>query len=76
VASSVLQVKITAEAARRFLVARHFLAAARSLPGGLNGVLEVLRRLGSIQVDPIAVAGRLQRAPHLATERRLFLSRP
>jgi uncharacterized protein len=51
-------VKVTAEAARRFLVARHFLAPARSLAGGLDGVLEVLRKLGSIQVDPIAVAGR------------------
>jgi uncharacterized protein YcaQ len=51
-------VEVTAEAARRFLVARHFLAPARSLAGGLDGVLEVLRKLGSIQFDPIAVAGR------------------
>jgi uncharacterized protein YcaQ len=51
-------VKVTAEAARRFLVARHFLVPARSLAGGLDGVLEVFRKLGSIQVDPIAVAGR------------------
>ena len=50
--------KVTAEAARRFLVARHFLAPARSLDGGPNAVLEVIRRLGSIQFDPIAVAGR------------------
>ena len=50
--------KVTAEAARRFLVARHFLAPARSLAGGLDGVLEVFRTLGSIQFDPIAVAGR------------------
>ena len=49
--------KVTAEAARRFLVARHFLAPARSLTG-LDGVLEVFRRLGSIQFDPVAVAGR------------------
>ena len=49
---------VSAEAARRFLVARHFLAPARSLPGGPDAVLEVLRRLGSIQFDPIAVAGR------------------
>ena len=49
--------KVSAEAARRFLVARHFLAPARSLTGP-DGVMEVLRRLGSIQVDPIAVAGR------------------
>jgi uncharacterized protein len=51
-------VAVTAEAARRFLVARHFLAPARSLAGGRDGVLEVFRRLGSIQFDPIAVAGR------------------
>jgi uncharacterized protein YcaQ len=51
-------VKVTADAARRFLVARQFLTPARSLPGGLDGVLEVFRKLGSIQFDPIAVAGR------------------
>jgi uncharacterized protein len=53
-----LHVKVTAEAARRFLVARHFLAPARTLAGGPDGVLEVFRRFGSIQFDPIAVAGR------------------
>jgi uncharacterized protein len=51
-------VKVSAGAARRFLVARHFLAPARSLAGGRDAVLEVFRRLGSIQFDPIAVAGR------------------
>jgi uncharacterized protein len=50
--------KVTAEAARRFLVARHMLAPARSLDGGADAVLEVLRRFGSIQFDPIPVAGR------------------
>ena len=55
---SVLRVRVTAEAARRFLVARHALAPARSLEGGPGAVLEVLRRLGSIQFDPLAVAGR------------------
>ena len=50
--------KVTAEAARRFLVARHFLAPARSLEGGPEAVLEVFRRLGSVQFDPLAVAGR------------------
>ena len=49
--------KVTAEAARRFLVARHLLAPPRSLTGR-DGVLTVIRRLGSIQFDPIAVAGR------------------
>ncbi len=50
--------EVTAEEARRFLVARHFLAPARSLARGPDSVLEVVRRLGSIQFDPIAVAGR------------------
>jgi uncharacterized protein len=50
--------KVAAEAARRFLVTRHLLAPARSVKGGREGVLEVFRRLGSIQFDPIAVAGR------------------
>jgi uncharacterized protein len=51
-------VRVTAEAARRFLVARHFLAPARSLEGGPDAVLEVFGKLGSIQFDPIAIAGR------------------
>jgi uncharacterized protein len=51
-------VRVAAEAARRFLVARQLLAPARSLQGGPDAVLEVFRRLGSIQFDPIAVAGR------------------
>ena len=55
--ASVRSMQASAEAARRFLVARHFLAPARSL-AGLDGVLEVFRKLGSIQFDPIAVAGR------------------
>ncbi len=50
--------KVTAEAARSFLVARHFLAPARSVAGGPDAVLQVLRKFGSIQFDPIAVAGR------------------
>ena len=50
--------QVTAEAARRFLVARQLLAPARSLKGGADAVLEVFRRLGSIQFDPLAVAGR------------------
>jgi uncharacterized protein YcaQ len=50
--------QVTSEAARRFLVARHFLAPARSLTGGPDAVLDVVRRLGSLQFDPIAVAGR------------------
>jgi uncharacterized protein YcaQ len=50
-------VDVTTEGARRFLVGRHFLSPARSLEG-LDGVLEVFGRLGSIQFDPTAVAGR------------------
>jgi uncharacterized protein len=50
-------VKVTAQEARRFLVARQLLAPARSLEGGPDAVLEVLRRLGSLQLDPVAVAG-------------------
>ena len=57
-AASVLPVKLTTEEARRFLVTRHFLAPARSLAGGPEAVLQVLRTFGSIQFDPIAVAGR------------------
>jgi uncharacterized protein len=53
-----MQVRVRAEAARRFLVGRHFLAPPRSLKGGPGAILEVLGRLGSIQFDPIAVAGR------------------
>jgi uncharacterized protein YcaQ len=50
--------KVTAEAGRRFLVARHALSPARSLGGGVDGVRHVFRHWGSIQFDPIAVAGR------------------
>ncbi len=50
--------KVSAEAARRFLVAHHMLGPARSLEGGTDGVMEVFRRLGCVQFDPLAVAGR------------------
>ena len=50
--------RVSAEAARRFLVARQLLAPARSLEGGRDAVLEVFRRFGSVQYDPIDVAGR------------------
>lgn len=49
---------VSAQAARRFLVTRHLLAPARSLSGAHQAVLEVFRRLGSVQFDPLAVAGR------------------
>jgi len=50
--------RVAADAARRFLVARHLLTPARSLSQGPAAVLEVFARLGSLQFDPIAVAGR------------------
>ena len=50
--------KVSAECARRFLVARQLLAPARSLQGGPDAVLEVVRRFGSLQFDPLSVAGR------------------
>src|SRR3954452_2491398 len=49
---------VSAEAARRFLVARHFLAPPRSLRGGTDAVLQIFDKLGSIQFDPLAIAGR------------------
>jgi uncharacterized protein YcaQ len=44
--------------ARRFLAIRHFLAPPRSLPPQPDSVLRVVDRLGSLQFDPIDVAGR------------------
>jgi uncharacterized protein len=57
-AASVRRVNVTADAARRFLVARQLLAPARSVEGGPGAVLEMFRRLGSVQFDPLVVAGR------------------
>jgi uncharacterized protein YcaQ len=51
-------VRVSAEAARRFLVEHHMLSPARSLAGGPKAVTAVFRRLGSIQYDPLSVAGR------------------
>lgn len=45
-------------AARRFLAARHLLAPPRSLPAGPASVMAVVDRLGSLQFDPLEVAGR------------------
>src|SRR5664279_875158 len=44
--------------ARRFLAIRHLLAPPRSLPSAPESVLAVVDRLGSLQFDPLAVAGR------------------
>ena len=44
--------------ARRFLVRRHLLAPPRALPPGPESVKRVVERLGSLQFDPLEVAGR------------------
>jgi len=50
--------QVSAAAARRFLVLRHLLAPPRSLPARRESVLDVVERLGSLQFDPLEVAGR------------------
>ena len=49
---------ISREVARRYLAIHHFLAPPRSLPAGPDGIRTVFDRFGSIQFDPIEVAGR------------------
>ena len=49
---------VSAVAARRFLVRRHLLAPPRSLPAEPASVLRVIDRVGSLQFDPLEVAGR------------------
>ncbi|HEY4226913.1 MAG TPA: crosslink repair DNA glycosylase YcaQ family protein, partial [Candidatus Limnocylindrales bacterium] len=49
---------LSAAVARRFLVTRHLLAPPRSLPAGPASVMRVVDRLGSLQFDPLEVAGR------------------
>src|SRR5919199_2289716 len=49
---------VSREDARRFFVRRQLLAPPRSLQSGPAGVMEVFQRLGSVQFDPIPVAGR------------------
>jgi uncharacterized protein YcaQ len=50
--------QVSADVARRYLVLHHLLAPPRSLPAGVDGVRAVFERLGSIQFDPIEIAGR------------------
>jgi uncharacterized protein len=50
--------QLSAAVARRFLVLRHLLAPPRSLPAKPESVLRVVDRLGSLQFDPLEVAGR------------------
>lgn len=47
-----------ADVARRFFVLRHLLAPPRSLPAEQASVMAVMDRLGSIQFDPLGIAGR------------------
>ncbi|MEO7332904.1 MAG: crosslink repair DNA glycosylase YcaQ family protein [Gemmatimonadales bacterium] len=44
--------------ARRFMVLRHLLAPPRSLQAEPESVLRVMGRLGSLQFDPLEIAGR------------------
>ena len=44
--------------ARRFLVHHHLLAPPRALPADPASVLTVMDRLGSLQFDPLDIAGR------------------
>lgn len=49
---------ITRHVAQRFLVLHHLLAPPRSLAPDASSVLTVVERLGSLQFDPLEVAGR------------------
>ncbi|MGZ6260920.1 MAG: winged helix-turn-helix domain-containing protein [Candidatus Limnocylindrales bacterium] len=44
--------------ARRYLALHHLLAPPRAVQGGPDGVMAVIGRLGSVQFDPLGVAGR------------------
>lgn len=48
---------VSAAAARRFLVARHLLTPPRALPARTQSVLALVRRLGSLQFDPLELPG-------------------
>jgi hypothetical protein len=50
--------QIGLDVARRFLAIRHLLAPPRALPASPESVLAVVDRLGSLQFDPLNVAGR------------------
>jgi len=51
-------IEVSAAVARRFLAIRHLVAPPRSLPAEPASVLTVVERLGSLQFDPLEVAGR------------------
>ncbi len=50
------QLTLTREQARRFLLSYHFLLPPRQL-SGKTGAVEIMRRLGCIQFDPVNVVG-------------------
>ena len=50
--------QISLDVARRFLAIRHLLEPPRALPATPESVLAVVDRLGSLQFDPLNVAGR------------------
>jgi uncharacterized protein YcaQ len=54
----VMPQQISLAVARRFLAIRHLLAPPRALPPTPESVLAVVDRLGSVQFDPLDVAGR------------------
>jgi uncharacterized protein YcaQ len=54
----VMPQQISLAVARRFLAIRHLLAPPRALPPTSESVLAVVDRLGSVQFDPLDVAGR------------------
>jgi uncharacterized protein YcaQ len=51
-------IHISLPVARRFLVLRHLLAPPRALGASPESVMAVVDRLGSLQFDPLEVAGR------------------
>src|ERR1035437_8937316 len=53
-----MPLQISLSEARRFLTIRHLLAPPRALPASPESVLAVVDRLGSLQFDPLNVAGR------------------
>jgi uncharacterized protein len=57
-AATVATRTISRDVARRFLVLRHLLAPPRSLPAKPESVLAVVERLGTLQFDPLEIAGR------------------
>ncbi len=50
--------QISVPVARRFLAIRHLLMPPRALPATPESVLAIVDRLGSLQFDPLDVAGR------------------